>query len=157
DQGYISEARAGAAEREPLRIAENEWRPSISAEPSALDAVRALVDSVMPDVLKEGDVNVYTTVDATLQRSADRTMIKHLAEVTEETRETMGRVSDEAQGALVALDPFTGDIRARHSSRSSTRRRSRPATSPRRRSTTIPSRSTSGGPCGPGQLQRRVQ
>ena len=112
DQGYISEARAGAAEREPLRIAENEWRPSISAEPSALDAVRALVDSVMPDVLKEGDVNVYTTVDATLQRSADRTMIKHLAEVTEETRETMGRVSDEAQGALVALDPFTGDIRA---------------------------------------------
>ena len=112
DQGYITDARAGAAEREPLRIAENEWRPSIAAEPSALDAVRAMVDSVMPDVLKDGDVNVYTTVDATLQHSADRTMIKHLAEVTEETRETMGRVSDEAQGALVALDPFTGDIRA---------------------------------------------
>jgi 1A family penicillin-binding protein len=112
DQGYITDARAGAAEREPLRIAENEWRPSIAAEPSALDAVRAMVDSLMPDVLKDGDVNVYTTVDATLQRSADRTMIKHLAAVTEETRETMGRVSDEAQGALVALDPFTGDIRA---------------------------------------------
>jgi penicillin-binding protein 1A len=112
DQGYITDARAAAAEREPLRIAENEWHPSITAEPSALDAVRAIVDSVMPDVLKEGDVNVYTTVDFTLQRSADRTMLKHVAAVTEETRETMGRVTEQAQGALVALDPFTGDIRA---------------------------------------------
>ncbi len=112
EQGYISETRARAAEATPVRIAENEWHPSVSAEPGALDAVRALVDSVLPDVLKEGDVNVYTTVDWVLQHSADRTIAKHLAEVTEETRETEGPVSEGAQGALVALDPFTGDIRA---------------------------------------------
>ena len=47
-----------------------------------------------------------------LQRSADRTITKHIAEVTQETRETMGGVSEGAQGALVALDPFSGDIRA---------------------------------------------
>ena len=66
----------------------------------------------MPDVLKEGDVNVYTTLDFTAQRSADRTMLRHIAQITAETRETMGHVTDEAQGALVALDPATGDIRA---------------------------------------------
>jgi len=112
DQGYITGAQALSAEHEQLRIAENEWRPSIASEPSALDAVRALVDSVVPDVLKEGDVNVYTTIDATLQRSADRTMLKHIAQITQETQETEGRVAEGAQGALVALDPATGDIRA---------------------------------------------
>jgi len=112
DQRYITEAQALSAEHEPLRIAENEWRPSIASEASALDAVRALVDSVAPDVLKEGDVNVYTTLDGTLQRSADRTMLKHIAQITQETQETEGRVTEGAQGALVALDPATGDIRA---------------------------------------------
>src|SRR5689334_19193102 len=112
DQGYITRGQAVVAQRVPLQIAENEWRPSITAEPSALDAVRALVDSVLPDVLKEGDVNVYTTVDVTLQRSADRTMIKHFASITAETRQTYGRVTDDVQGALVAIDPASGDIRA---------------------------------------------
>ena len=112
DQGYVTQTQAAAAQRAPLRIAENEWRPSITSEASALDAVRALVDSVVPDVLKEGDVNVYTTVDATLQRFADKVMLRHIAAITQETRESFGRVGEEAQGALVALDPATGDIRA---------------------------------------------
>ena len=112
DQGYVTQAQAAAAQRTPLRIAETEWRPSITSEASALDAVRALVDSVVPDVLKEGDVNVYTTVDATLQRSADKVMLRHIAEITQETRESFGHVTEEAQGALVALDPTSGDIRA---------------------------------------------
>jgi penicillin-binding protein 1A len=112
DQGYISGTQAQSAQRRPLRISDTEWRPSIANEPSALDAVRALVDSVAPDVLKEGDVNVYTTIDYTLQRSADRTVLRHIAQITRETQETMGSVSDDAQGALVAMDPATGDIRA---------------------------------------------
>jgi penicillin-binding protein 1A len=66
----------------------------------------------LPDVLKEGDVNVYTTLDNTLQRSADRTVLRHIAQIAAETRETMGGPTDDAQGALVALDPSTGDIRA---------------------------------------------
>jgi penicillin-binding protein 1A len=112
DQGYISDAQAQSAERAPLRIAENEWRPSVATEPSAIDAVRALVDSVLPDVLKEGDVNVYTTIDFNLQRAADRTIVRHTAAITRETQETMGRVTEPAQGALVAMDPVTGNILA---------------------------------------------
>ena len=51
EQGFITVLQARAAEREPLRVAENEWRPSTVDEPTALDAVRAIVDSVLPDVL----------------------------------------------------------------------------------------------------------
>ena len=112
EQGYISRAQEEVAQRAPLQIAENEWRPSITSEASALDAVRALVDSVLPDVLKEGDVNVYTTVDLSLQRSADKTMLKHFTSITAETRQTFGHVNDDVQGALVAMDPTNGDIRA---------------------------------------------
>ncbi len=111
-QGFINTAQATAAARTPLRIADTEWRPSITAEPSALDAVRALVDSVLPDVLKEGDVNVYTTIDGTLQRAADRVVIRHIDDITRETKLIDRRLSESAQGALVALDPNTGDLRA---------------------------------------------
>ncbi len=112
EQGYITRGQAVVAQRTPLQIAENEWHPSITQEASALDAVRALVDSVLPDVLKEGDVNVYTTVDLPLQRAADKTMLKHFASITAETRSTYGHVPDDVQGALVAMDPTNGDIRA---------------------------------------------
>jgi penicillin-binding protein 1A len=112
DQGYISATQAQSAQRRSLQISETEWRPSVANEASALDAVRALVDSVAPDVLKEGDVSVYTTLDYTLQRSADRTVVRHITQITNETAQTMGRPPEDAQGALVALDPATGDIRA---------------------------------------------
>ena len=111
-QGYVSEAQASSAEREPLRVAEQEWRPSVTDEPGAMDAVRALVDSVLPDALKEGDVVVQTTLDAGLQRAADRTIARQAAAITRETRDWSGSVSEPAQGAYVAIDPQTGDIRA---------------------------------------------
>ena len=111
-QGYVTGAAATAAEQQPLRIAENEWHPSTADEPSALDAVRAIVDSVLPDVLKDGDVTVHTTLDFALQRSADRAVARQAAAITRETIDSYGRVSEPAQGALIAMDPATGDIRA---------------------------------------------
>ena len=82
DQGYITTAAAASAEQQPLRIAENEWHPSAADEASALDAVRAIVDSVLPDVLKDGDVTVHTTLDFALQRSADRAVARQAAAIT---------------------------------------------------------------------------
>jgi penicillin-binding protein 1A len=112
DQGYISNGAATSAAQQPLRIAENEWHPSAADEPSALDAVRAIVDSVLPDVLKDGDVTVHTTLDFALQRAADRAVAKQAAAITRETIDSYGRVSEPAQGALIAMDPGSGDIRA---------------------------------------------
>ena len=111
-QEFITSTAAAAAEREPLRIAENEWRPSTVEEPTALDAVRAIVDSVLPDVLKDGDVTVHTTLDFALQRAADRAVAKQAAVITRETIDSYGHVNEPAQGALVAMSPESGDIRA---------------------------------------------
>jgi 1A family penicillin-binding protein len=101
DAGFISPDLAQRAARERLRISEEEWRPSTANEVLALDIVRAFVDSVLPDVLKEGDVTVYTTLDLTAQRAADVTVIRHA--------QALGR---SIEGALVAMDPQSGDIRA---------------------------------------------
>lgn len=112
EAGYLSSASAAAAQRERLRVAADEWRPDTGNEPLALDAVRALIDSIRPDALKEGDVTVYTTLDLTAQRAADRAVLRQTTAVTRETQYAGSRVRDAAQGALVALDPRTGDIRA---------------------------------------------
>ncbi len=110
--GYISPGEAAQDEQLPLRIAEDEWRPDTGKEPLALDAIRALIDSIRPDALKDGDVTVYTTLDVNAQLAADRAVLKQTTAVTRETQYAGGRVKEAAQGALIALDPRTGDIRA---------------------------------------------
>jgi 1A family penicillin-binding protein len=110
--GYLTAEEAQRAAGTPMRIAEDEWRPDTKNEPLALDAVRALIDSIRPDALKEGDVTVYTTLDLNAQRAADRAVLRQTTAVTRETQYAGHRVPDAAQGALVAIDPRTGDIRA---------------------------------------------
>jgi penicillin-binding protein 1A len=112
ENGYLTADQAARATSMPLRIAENEWRPDTKDEPLALDAVRVFIDSILPDALKDGDVTVYTTLDLAAQRAADRAVLRGTTTVTRETQYAGGRVRDAAQGALVALDPRTGDIRA---------------------------------------------
>ncbi|MEO7456006.1 MAG: PBP1A family penicillin-binding protein [Gemmatimonadaceae bacterium] len=111
-ENYLTPAEAERAKELPLRIAQDEWRPDQADEPLALDAVRALIDSIRPDALKEGDVTVYTTLDMNAQRAADRAVLKQTVAVTRETQYAGQHVKEVAQGALVALDPRTGDIRA---------------------------------------------
>jgi penicillin-binding protein 1A len=108
EQGYITyeqEQRSAAA---PIRVASTEWRPSQYDQYGAIDAVRAFVDSVMPDVLKEGDVVIHTTLDARTQQAADRAIARHATAIQNEGWGNGARL----QGALVALDPQSGDIRA---------------------------------------------
>jgi penicillin-binding protein 1A len=112
ESGYITREQAARAASTPLRIAESEWRPDTKDEPLALDAVRVFIDSILPDALQDGDVTVYTTLDLAAQRAADRAVLRGTTAVTRETQYAGGRVRDAAQGALVALDPRTGDIRA---------------------------------------------
>lgn len=112
DVGYLTADQRARASNLPLRIAADEWRPDTKSEPLALDAVRVFIDSILPDALREGDVTVYTTLDLAAQRAADRAILRQAVAVTRETQYAGGRVLDPAQGALVALDPRTGDIRA---------------------------------------------
>ncbi|MEO8562220.1 MAG: PBP1A family penicillin-binding protein [bacterium] len=111
-EGYLTAGEAQTAATERLVIAEDEWRPDTGNEPLALDAVRVFIDSILPDALREGDVIVRTTLDLAAQKAADRAVLRQAAIVSRETQYAGGRVIEPAQGALVAIDPRTGDIRA---------------------------------------------
>jgi len=112
-EGYISASRYPALAATPLRIAKTEWHPDDSQDSYALDAVRSLVDSV----LREGDedvadVTVYTTLDAKAQAAADRSVRRHAAAIQSESGGYWKGQHHLVQGAMVAIDPRNGEIRA---------------------------------------------
>lgn len=108
DQGFIDANQAQRASATPMKVASTEWRPSQYDQFGAIDAVRALVDSVMPDALKEGDLVIHTTVDSRAQSAADKAIARHAVAIQNEGWGSNERL----QGALVAIDPQSGDIRA---------------------------------------------
>ena len=116
EQGYLTVAEAERARRVPLPRARAPWRPADAPESYAHDLVRALVDSVLrARGESDTEVVVYTTLDAVAQRVAQRTVERRAQEIE---RDATGWWSDDdapddgVQGAMVALDPRTGDIRA---------------------------------------------
>ena len=101
-EGYLSRENAVRAAGERLRIARNEWKPAGDMDSFALDAVRALADSVLKSREEDvADITVYSTLDYSAQRAADRAVQRRAAAI--------GR---SIQGAMVAMDPRNGDIRA---------------------------------------------
>ena len=108
EEGFIDAAQEQRSAAAPMRIASTEWRPSAYDQYGAIDAVRALVDSVMPGALEEGAVVVHTTLDARTQGAADKVIARHAVSIQNQGWGNGARL----QGALVALDPTSGDIRA---------------------------------------------
>ena len=113
-EGYLDEIGLVAARAEPLRVAANEWRPPQPDDSYALDAVRSLVDSVT-SVLKEQDPSsdyvVYTTLDIAAQRAGDRAVRRRAAAIQQEAR-YWSRNGGTIEGAMIAIDPRNGDVRA---------------------------------------------
>jgi penicillin-binding protein 1A len=107
-EGYVSANRLPGLQAERLRIARDEWRPKDANDSYALDAVRAIVDSIIQggtaDIV---DLTVRTTLDRNAQIAADRAVRVQAAAIQSET----GRRA-QIQGAMVAIDPRNGDIRA---------------------------------------------
>ena len=112
EQGYISRREANAARSTSLGVAAEGWRPDRGDASTAIDAVRSVVDSVLPVAGRPGNLTVRTTIDWGLQRVADRVIPRQAAAIQRETRDEYGSVPGPAEGAFVALDPATGDILA---------------------------------------------
>src|SRR6476660_294113 len=114
-EGYLDDIGLAAARAEPLRVAQNEWRPPQPDDSYALDAVRSLVDSVT-SALKEPEAStdyvVYTTLDLAGQRAGDRAVRRRAAAIQQEARYWSGRNGGTIEGAMIAIDPRNGDIRA---------------------------------------------
>jgi penicillin-binding protein 1A len=107
-EGYVSANRLPGLQAERLRIARDEWRPKDVNDSYALDAVRAIVDSIIQGGTSDiVDLTVRTTLDRNAQIAADRAVRRRAAAIQSET----GRRA-QIQGAMVAIDPRNGDIRA---------------------------------------------
>lgn len=115
-QGYITREQAAAARAQPLTLAPNLGRSVVA--PYFIDAVRRAVETTGIDI-SQGGYRVYTTVDPRLQGIATEALVAGVADV--ETREAYRHAklaslprssTDYLQGLVVAVDPFTGDVRA---------------------------------------------
>ncbi|HKG90442.1 MAG TPA: PBP1A family penicillin-binding protein [Gemmatimonadaceae bacterium] len=112
-EGYLPRDRAAAAARQPMRVSATEWRPTNPDDSYALDLVRSLVDSVLQARgVEEADARVYTTLDGSAQRAATRAVRRYAAAIQRESDQWYGRAGPAAEGAMVAVDPRTGDVRA---------------------------------------------
>jgi 1A family penicillin-binding protein len=108
-ESFITPTAAEQYSRTPLRVAKQEWRPDMSGDSYAIDAVRDVVDSVLKSgSLDVNDLTVYTTLDTRAQTAAERAVRRQTAVIQQES----DRRGPHVEGAMVALDPRTGDIRA---------------------------------------------
>jgi penicillin-binding protein 1B len=109
DAGYVDQAAADRAAREPLAVVER----ALEAEaPHFVDFVNQTLDEQYPGLTTTTSqaVDVYTTLDLHLQRLAQdavRTGLTHVDQLLSR-RKRKGR----AEAALIAVDPKTGEILA---------------------------------------------
>ena len=115
EQGYITAAAAARARAEPVVTAPDDGM----AAPAEyfLDAVRQAAQSAGIN-LQTGGFRVYTTADIALQRAAVQALVNGTNAVEQRDgfrRPTLAAAADKSdalQGAVVAMDPATGDVRA---------------------------------------------
>lgn len=111
-EGFLTPEAAERARDAPLALAPTEWRPRRERS-YALDPVRELVDSVLgADAAGLGDLVVRTTLDAAAQRAAVRAVADRAAAIERAAGPRYRREGEALEGALVALDPANGEIRA---------------------------------------------
>lgn len=116
-QGYITTAQATAAKREAVTTAKDNG--FTEQAPYFVDVVRVQAERAGVKLV-DGGYRVFTTLDPTMQRAANEALREGTLEVerrqgySHPTFEQRPRKapSDYLQGAVIALDPFTGDVRA---------------------------------------------
>ena len=108
DGGFVSRAAADRAAREPVQTVA---RALDTEAPYFVDLVGESLAADYPGLLDSVQaVDVHTTLDLNLQRIAQQTLQSGLAEV--DAQLTRKRIKGQAQAALIALDPRSGEILA---------------------------------------------
>ena len=115
-QGYITRAEATRAQAEPLVTVTDEG--FTAQAPWYVDVVRVQAARLYPPVAN-GPHRIYTTLDPSLQRAAVEALSEGVAAVEQRPGyalprpATAGKDSSRVlQGLVIAMDPFTGDVRA---------------------------------------------
>ena len=130
-QNYITRQQATAAQMEPVKVAP--YNGLAAPSPWFVDVVRVQAERAGVPV-RQGGYRIHTTLDPSLQRAAAASLVEGLTRIESspgyshpkwaERRQAAGRTSATGdrqspipldrylQGAVVAMDPFTGDVRA---------------------------------------------
>jgi 1A family penicillin-binding protein len=115
EQGYLTAAQAAAARREPLRTVRDDGTDGAAW---VLDVVRVQAQRAGVPVL-DGGFTVHTTIDPALQRASARALAAAASELEARPGWPHGRCPAGArreraclEGAVVVVDPWTGDVRA---------------------------------------------
>jgi penicillin-binding protein 1A len=126
--GYITSHEETEANLVPIRSERNPLIPPIGAY--FVEYLRQTLDPKYGDnALYQGGFSIYTTLDLKMQTAAEEVMKKYLAEFDQEKqkewqtavaaakksktlRVDLSTAPAKVQGALVAIDPRTGEIRA---------------------------------------------
>lgn len=100
-QGYVGEVEAEVAAAEPLRLSPAAF--PVRAPHFVAQVRELLADQLGLDPAKAGALRVHTTLDLGLQEIAEATVRRHVALLADK---------NVTNGALVALDPASGQILA---------------------------------------------
>ena len=121
-QNYITRQQATTAQAEPVKVAP--YNGLAAPSPWFVDVVRIQAERAGVPV-RDGGYRIHTTLDPSLQRAATASLVEGLARIEAAPgyghpkwaqRKQQGRqapaLENYLQGAVVAMDPFTGDVRA---------------------------------------------
>jgi 1A family penicillin-binding protein len=108
--GWVDARAAASAAREPLRL--TRAAPPRLRAPYFVDTVRAEAEEGA-DGPQAAGLSIYTSLDPVLQRAAEAAVARGLDRLEGQFRQLRRREpAARLQGALVALDPRSGEIRA---------------------------------------------
>jgi penicillin-binding protein 1B len=108
DAGFITDEAATRAASEPLRVMQ---RALESQAPYFVDLVGQVLAEQLPGVTRQAQsLDVFTTLDLQMQRIAQDALREGLTEVDKLLARRKRR--REAQAALIAVDPATGEVLA---------------------------------------------
>lgn len=114
--GYITEAEAEKAKNQPIQIRSVQGTTNRPAPYFVDYVISRLVENLLPhygsekavyDAIYRGGLNIYTTLDPAIQQAAEKVLLDSLPPGEKDKNQIL-----QPQGALVAIDPATGDIKA---------------------------------------------
>ena len=119
-EGVADSATIQAVRNKPLKLSRAEWAPARAVDSWAVEAVRVTLDSlrkagVIPKALNDAQLRVWSTIDRRAQIAGERVIAAGAWQIDQERAYGGFSVSSpgsRTQGALVALDPVTGALRA---------------------------------------------
>ena len=106
EEGFITQIEANIAKAEPVKVIERKQR--VVNAPYFVDYIlQDLIDRYGDEMVFGGGLRIYTTLDLNMQKAAEKALIEGLPPGHEDSQGLL-----QPQGALIAIDPRNGHIRA---------------------------------------------